>query len=116
MLVLNIWLVKAIGIPNGYMGSAWAAFISYGAVMLLSYFVGQRYYKINYHLQIMGLYTLLAAALWVTGEWLCAFPAMPWLSYTLRTLLLAVYVGVICYNENVPVASRLVHKLIPRRK
>lgn len=116
MLVLNIWLVKAIGIPNGYMGSAWAAFISYGAVMLLSYFVGQRYYKINYHLQIMGLYTLLAAALWVTGEWLCAFPAMPWLSYTLRTLLLAVYVGVICYNENVPVASRLVHKLIPRHK
>lgn len=115
MLVLNLWLVPAIGIPDGYMGSAWGAFISYGAVMLLSYIIGRRYYPIAYPLRLMGLYTLLATALWITGEWICAFPDHLWLTYLTRTLLLLVYAGVICYNENVPVASRLLHKLIQRR-
>ena len=36
MLGLNIWLVPAIGIPDGYMGSAWAALISYAIVMVMS--------------------------------------------------------------------------------
>ena len=116
MLGLNVWLVRGIGIPDGYIGSAWAAFGSYGTVMLLSYFIGQRYYPIRYPLAVMGLYTLLAAALWVTGEWLCAFPGCDWARYLSRTLLLFIYLGVICYNENVPVASRLIHKLIPGRK
>lgn len=116
MLGLNVWLVRGIGIPDGYIGSAWAAFGSYGTVMLLSYFIGQRYYPIRYPLPVMGLYTLLAAALWVTGEWLCAFPGCDWARYLSRTLLLFIYLGVICYNENVPVASRLIHKLIPGRK
>lgn len=116
MLILNLWLVRGIGIPDGYMGSAWGAFISYGTVMLLSFFIGQHYYPIRYPLTVMGLYTLLAAILWLAGEWICSFPSMPWLTYLSRSLLLAVYLGVICYNENVPVASRLVHKIIPGKK
>lgn len=112
MLVLNVWLVRAIGLPEGYMGSAWAAFISYGAVMLLSYIVGRRYYPISYPVRLLGLYTLLAALLWLAGEWLCDFPSIPWLRYLSRSALLLIYLGVIAYNEPVPVASRLVHKLI----
>ena len=55
MLGLNLWLVPAIGIPDGYMGSAWAAFISYGAVMVFSYFVGKRYYPLPYEVGRMAL-------------------------------------------------------------
>lgn len=114
MLGLNVWLVPAIGIPNGYMGSAWAAFISYGTVMLLSYFIGQHYYPIRYPLLTMSLYALLAAGLWLTGEWLCAFPDSACLRYLTRTLLLLAYVAVIGYNENVPVVSSLVRRIIPK--
>ena len=39
MLGLNLRLVPLIGIPDGYMGSAWAALISYFTVMVVSYFV-----------------------------------------------------------------------------
>lgn len=115
MLALNLWFVTGIGIPDGYMGSAWAAFISYAAIMLLSYFMGQRHYPIRYPVAVMTLYALLAAVLWITGEWLCAFPSMPWLMYLSRTLLLVVYLGVVAYYEHVPLLSAQVHKLFGKK-
>ena len=90
MLGLNLWLVPAIGIPDGYMGSAWAALISYFAVMALSYFVGRHYYPLPYQIGTMALYTLLAGVLFAAGEWL-DFPGMMWLTYTIRVILLLVY-------------------------
>lgn len=90
MLVLNVWLVRLIGIPDGYMGSAWAAFISYFAVMCLSYFVGRAYYPLPYPVGRLTGYTALAAVLYVAGEWLC-FPTAMWLTYIVRLGLLGVY-------------------------
>jgi O-antigen/teichoic acid export membrane protein len=113
MLVLNIWLVPLIGIPNGYMGSAWAAFISYFVIMVLSYFVGRKYYPIEYPVKRIMLYTLLAGILWGVGSML-EFTSMMWLTYLLRIILLAIYVSVIALKENVPVLSSLVHRLIRR--
>lgn len=89
MLGLNIWLVHAIGIPNGYVGSAWAALIAYAAVMVISFFAGQHYYPIRYPLAKIGGYTLLTAALYYIGLQCEAFPA--WLMYLSRTALLLVY-------------------------
>lgn len=89
MLGLNIWLVRAIGIPNGYVGSAWAALIAYAAVMVISYFAGQHYYPIRYPLAKIGGYTLLTAALYYIGLQCEAFPA--WLMYLSRTALLLIY-------------------------
>lgn len=115
MLVLNIWLVRMIGIPDGYMGSAWAAFISYFAVMCLSYAASRKYYPIPYDLRRMGGYTLLAAALYAAvkfSEW----PDSMWLTYTVRILELSVYVAAVGYFENVPVLSGLVHRVLGRRR
>ena len=42
----NVWFVPAIGIPDGYMGSAWAALASYFIVMVVSYFLGKKYYPL----------------------------------------------------------------------
>lgn len=109
MLILNLILVPAIGIPGGYMGSAWAAFFGYLAMMVLSYFVGRHYYPLPYDLKRMGLYTLLAAILWGVAS---AMPDMPVaVAYLLRTLLLAVYLGVVCIFEDVPVITPLLRKV-----
>lgn len=89
MLGLNIWLVRAIGIPNGYVGSAWAALIAYAAVMIISYFAGQHYYPIRYPLAKIGGYTLLTTGLYYIGLQCEAFPV--WLMYLSRTALLLVY-------------------------
>ncbi len=110
MLGLNIWLVSAIGIPDGYLGSAWAALGSYFAVMVISYFVGRHYYPLPYQLGRMGAYTLLAAILYAAGIWIEGmFPT--WLMYTTRTIMLIIYLGVICTFEEVPRISPLLRHL-----
>lgn len=109
MLGLNIWFVPAIGIPDGYLGSAWAALISYFMVMVISYFVGRHYYPIAYPLKKIGAYTLFAAVLYIISiftEW----NSMMWLTYIVRVLLLMVYIVIICLNENVPVITPLLKK------
>jgi O-antigen/teichoic acid export membrane protein len=61
LLAVNFIFVPKIS----YMACAWAGVAGYGTAMLLSYFVGQKFYKIDYPLKDIGLYTLLAAILYV---------------------------------------------------
>ena len=52
--------VNVIFVPQyGYIACAWAGFAGYGTAMLLSYFVGQRYYPIAYPLKSIGAYVLI---------------------------------------------------------
>lgn len=101
MLGLNLWLVPAIGIPDGYMGSAWAALISYFSVMVVSYFLGRRYYPLPYQIGRMFLYFLLAGALYFAGNYIAGM-FESWILYAVRTLLLAIYIGAIVIAEKVP--------------
>lgn len=118
MLGLNIWLVPAIGIPDGYLGSAWAAFISYFVVMVLSYFVGRYYYPLPYQIGRMALYGVLAIGLYYVGLQ-TEYPSAMWLTYLVRILLLAGYLCVVAFFEDLPVVSRplrrAVYKVVPRR-
>ena len=53
--------VNFIFVPRyGYMACAWGGFAGYGVAMITSYFVGQKYYPINYPLKSIAFYTLLA--------------------------------------------------------
>lgn len=110
MFLLNIWLVRAIGIPDGYMGSAWAALISYALVMVLSYFAGRRYYPLPYQLGRIGAYFIVAGAIWIAGAWM--EDAMPiWLAYCLRGLLLIIYISIVGIFEQVPLLTPLIRKI-----
>lgn len=113
MLGLNLWLVPAIGIPNGYIGSAFAALISYFTVMVISYFVGRKYYPIPYQTGRLALYTLLAAVLYIAGTYLEQVFAM-WLVYMTRILMLIVYLGIVCTFEDVPKISPMLRRLTHR--
>ena len=105
MLGGNLILVPAIGMPDGYMGSAWAALISYAGIMTVSYLLGRKYYPLPYEVRRMGCYTLLAAALWGAGE-ACGFTGAMWLTYIIRSILLLLYVGVVAWFENIPFLTR----------
>jgi O-antigen/teichoic acid export membrane protein len=59
-IVLNIVLIP----KYGYLGSAWASFFSYLMVMILSFFVGKRYYKIKYDLLNIFIYFGLAISIY----------------------------------------------------
>lgn len=112
MLGFNIWLVPLIGIPNGYMGSAWAALISYFAVMLLSYFIGRHYYPLPYDLKSILTYTCVALIFYGAGSLLDYFLPL-WLCYCLRTLLLIIFIGMIATFENIPLGplAKIKHKM-----
>ena len=82
----------------GYMACAWAGFAGYGVAMLLSYFVGQKKYKIDYNLKSIAFYTAIAGALFAVHRFLPEDNA--WLSIGVGTLLLAVFAAVIVKKEN----------------
>ncbi len=113
MLGLNIWLVPMIGIPNGYMGSAWAAFISYFIVMVLSYFAGQKYYPLPYEKKRILMYVIVAGVLYIIGVGVEKFMPL-WGAYTVRFILLVLYTGIVAAFEHVPVISPLLHRLIKK--
>lgn len=58
--------VNLLFVPKfGYMACAWAGVAGYGTSTLLSYFVGRKYYPIDYPLRDMAKYVLLTAILFV---------------------------------------------------
>ena len=65
LVVMNILLIPRYS----YMACAWAGFCGYGIAMLLSYFVGQKKYPIQYDLKAIGSYVLLAAVLYLAAEY-----------------------------------------------
>lgn len=101
MLGLNLWFVRFIGIPNGYVGSAWAALLSYGIIMVVSYFVGRHYYPIGYPVKRIAAYCAVAGVLYWLGVYVIVTP-MLWLTLALRTLLLVVYILIVVRHEHVP--------------
>ena len=53
-------LVNIIFVPKyGFMACAWGGFAGYGVAMLASYFVGQKYYPLNYPMKDIALYVCL---------------------------------------------------------
>ncbi|MCM1489643.1 MAG: oligosaccharide flippase family protein [Muribaculum sp.] len=111
MLAGNLTLVPAIGIPNGYIGSAWAALISYASIMVVSYLLGRKYYPIPYQVKRISLYALFAAVLWGLGA-VCDLQSSPWITYPVRILLLAVYLFVVVYFENIPFLSARLRRIV----
>jgi O-antigen/teichoic acid export membrane protein len=76
-----------------YMACAWAAFIGNALIMILSYFVGQKYYPIKYDLKTIGLYTILAGVLYLVSY--CIPIQYFGLHIAFNTLLLSVYLLVL---------------------
>jgi len=104
----NVLLVPKMG----YTGSAWAAFVCYFSIMIVSYFFGQKYMPIKYDFKTIGLYTVLTVVLFVVG----IFIDTPWslVNVVLKSLLMLVYLGVLVKRDfplrNIPVINRFVKK------
>lgn len=105
MLGFNLWLVPAIGIPDGYLGSAWAALISYFIVMVVSYLLGRKYYPLPYQWGRILTYVAFAAILYLAGIHTVNLPYV-WEQYSVRILLLAAYIFAVMKLEKLPLPGR----------
>jgi len=108
-------LVNFVFVPRyGYMACAWGGFAGYGVAMLTSYFVGQKYYPINYPLKDMAIYTVLAVvATFGMYYWRNSFPL--WLELAVNTLVVLAFVAVII-KRDLPLSSLPVVGKYFRRK
>ena len=74
----------------GFMACAWGGFAGYGVAMVTSYFVGQKYYPLDYPLKDIFLYIVLAALAFVVMMMLRENQPL-WLSLTVNTLLILAF-------------------------
>lgn len=107
-LVITL-LVNVLFVPKiSYMASAWASFACYFVMMLVSYFIGQKYMKIPYDLRSMGLYTIVALAFLAVSYYFKSDRI--WLNYTINTVLLFAYLAMIVRRDfplrNLPVVGK----------
>ena len=93
-----LFAINLLLIPQfSYMACAWAGLIAYTVSMLLSYFIGQKYYPVAYPLRDIAIYTVVAGIL---------FAAMmlpvenTWLALGYRTVLLLLFIGFIFRKEH----------------
>lgn len=98
-LILNFWWIPqtADHLLHGYYGSAWATFICYGSMMLLSYVIGQKFYRVNYNLFKFFGYIGLAVILYCITVWLPVSNLV--LSIAFHTLLVILFLGVVYLVE-----------------
>lgn len=108
LILMNVFLVPIYG----YIACAWAGFTGYGIAMLLSYFVGQKKYPIQYDLKAIGKYVLLAIVLYALAEFVLI--ANMYLELLYHTFLLALFLGYVIKQDlplsQIPVINRFIHK------
>lgn len=105
LILMNIFLVP----QYGYITCAWAGFTGYGVAMLLSYFVGQKKYPIQYDLKAIGMYVLLAAVLYVAAEYVSIDNIYLRMAY--RTVLLLLFIAYVVKRDlplnQIPILNKL---------
>ncbi|TNE66023.1 MAG: polysaccharide biosynthesis protein [Bacteroidetes bacterium] len=97
-VLLNLWWVPKVG----YVGSAWAALISYALMCLLAWSLGRKYYAVPYEFGRMGGYLLLVLGLYALSMWWkIVAPGQLVLSLVLNTVLFAGFLVMVLRLEKV---------------
>ena len=76
-LLLNIWFIPSFG----YTGAAWATFICYAFMMVVSYLQGQKHYAIPYPKKKLIAYLGIAAILYGVHELIATQLNVEWKGY-----------------------------------
>ena len=96
---LVLLAVNIIFVPRyGYIACAWGGFAGYGVAMLVSYFVGQKYYPLNYPLKDIAVYVISACVLCM-AMYKVHERASLWLSLTVNTLLVGLFIAYIIKRD-----------------
>ena len=111
---LVLLAVNIIFVPRyGYIACAWGGFAGYGVAMLVSYFVGQKYYPLNYPLKDIAVYVISACVLCM-AMYKVHERASLWLSLTVNTLLVGLFIAYIIKRDfplrNLPVVGKYFRK------
>jgi len=96
-IVFNVIMIPKIG----FIASAWATLITYGCMMLLSYFIGKKHYPVPYQLKKVGFYVLFSVVL--SGVSFTIFRGEIWFSL----LTIFSYFGCVFFIEKTTIKQLL---------
>lgn len=94
-ILLNIWWIPLFG----YNGSAWATFICYAFMMIISYQLGQKHYRIPYASKKLIAYLVIVTLLYLIHQLFVYFIPQLWLGTAFGLLLIAVFAWFILLVE-----------------
>ena len=85
----------------GFMVSAWVTFIAYFLMMVLSYFLGQKYYPIPYRVKKISFFLVLLMVF--------SFISVKYFNYNvwLSNILFFIYSGILLYSEKQFILSKI---------
>lgn len=92
-IVLNVLLIP----EYGYVASAWATMIVYGAQMVASYVLGQKYYPIKYNVRKFGLYFGMALIIFLVFRSIGLEEGM--LQFGVHNFFILLFIGLIYIME-----------------
>ncbi len=93
-------IINLLFIPKyGYMACAWATMIVYGAQMVASYLLGQKYYPIKYNLRKFAVYLGSSLLLFWISTWF-SFEPGGIVKFLFNNLLLLLFIGVFWFLED----------------
>ena len=104
LIVIDILMIPRFS----YMACAWAGFAAYATSMILSYFIGQRFYPIAYPIRQMSIYVLLTmilliGILYMNSQY--ANNTLPlWAVLIINTLLITVFAAYLV-KKDFPLSS-----------
>ncbi len=86
-LVLNIWWIPIFG----YSGSAWATFICYAFMMVISYVLGQKHYRIPYAWKKLLAYVVITVLIFLLHRWVSGLVQIPVINFIIGLVLMGLY-------------------------
>ncbi|PXX96985.1 hypothetical protein DF185_18335 [Marinifilum breve] len=92
-IALNIILVPKIG----YQGAAYAVFLCFGIMMVVSYILGQRHYPVPYDIKRILFYFIFAMILFAVGSQIRI--ENQWLKMLAKTPILLAFIAVVIQKE-----------------
>lgn len=111
-------VVNYVGIPKfNYMACAWATFLCYGSMMVVSYIWGQKYYRIPYATKKLCAYMIIVAVVYLVHHFLTTHWPNTWFSLTLATIFTLGYLVFILRVERkefskLPYVGKMIYKFI----
>jgi len=102
-LSINYYFIPSYGMY----ASAYATLICYGTMMILSYFLGQKFYTIPYKIKSIGFYVLMAAICFICQNILSLFISSVSIRLLTGFILLGIYLILILKKESVEILSLL---------
>lgn len=92
-ILMNVLLVPRFS----YLGAAWGHLSAYILMVILSYYWGQKYYRISYQLGRIGFYAVLSVTLFLISYFMPVERGP--LSLVINFMLLMIFMGIVVYKE-----------------